>query len=84
MNSDIRKIPPWSISPPWIPPDKIPPNLNLTQNLSLTQVGIDQGELTRGDFPDTMNSMSVILNMNCNSIIKCAQTILRAVSNFYS
>ena len=50
MNSGIRKIPPWSIFPRWIPPDKIPPSLNLTQNLTLTQVGIDHGELTRGGF----------------------------------
>lgn len=34
---------PWSI-----PPDQIPPNL--TQNLTLTQVRIHRGELTRGEF----------------------------------
>ena len=41
---------PWSIHPWWISPNQIPPNLILTQTLTLTQVGIYWGELTRGNF----------------------------------
>ena len=44
--TDIQrwKIPPWSISPRWIPPDQITPNLTLTLN----QVGILWGEIDQG------------------------------------
>ena len=38
-------------------PDQIPSNLTLTQTLTLTHVGITEGgELTRGNFPDTVLS----------------------------
>ena len=46
-----RKIPPLVNSSQWIPPDQIPPNL--TQTLTLTQLGIPGGGLTIGDFLDT-------------------------------
>ena len=45
-----RKMPPWSVPPRWISPDQIPPNLTLTETLTLTQVRIHRGELTRGIF----------------------------------
>ena len=45
-----RKIPPSQS-----PPDQISPNLTLTQILTLTQVGIHRGELTRGwGYPNTV------------------------------
>ena len=50
MNSGTRKIPPCSILLRWILPDQIPSNLILTQTFTLTQVGIQQGELTRWKF----------------------------------
>ena len=43
-----RKIPPWSISSWWIPLDQIPPNLTLTQTLTLNQVGIHRGGIDEG------------------------------------
>ena len=50
-----KKIPPWSIPPWWIPPDQICPNLTPTQTLTLTQVGIHQGDWPGGNFPDTVS-----------------------------
>ena len=48
-----RKTPPRSILPRSILPDQIPPNLTLTQTLTLTQVGTHRGNWPGGNFPDT-------------------------------